>query len=219
MTNQLNETLIHTRKGVVHKMGLLLIGKAYKMFVSLQRKREKRANMKRKKVLKVTLFVVALVLLWSHLPYYYSNDKAVDYISNHAGVKSKCSCAGYVMLGLWHGGCPAGLVPAYAYEKTLPQMGFQEVPTEGYQPQKGDISVLPPAGNSPFGHIAVYNGRQWVSDFSQKSLFPSSAYRMNGSYRIFRMEDGWHWKHVWTSPIDWYSWIQSLVKGYKKIKF
>ena len=149
------------------------------MFVSLQCK--KTTDMKRKKVLKVTLFVVAIVLLWSHLPYYYSNDKAVEYISNHAGVKSKCSCAGYVMLGLWYGGCPAGLVPAYAYEKTLPQMGFQEVPTEGYQPQKGDVSVLPPAGNSPFGHIAVYNGRQWVSDFSQKSLFPSSAYRMNGS--------------------------------------
>ena len=40
-----------------------------------------------------------------------------------------------------------------------------------------------------------------------------------GSYRIYRATNGWHWKHVWTSPADWYSWIESLVKGYKKIKF
>lgn len=82
--------------------------------------------MKRKKVLKAILITIALVLLWNYLPYYYKNDKAVDYISKHAGKKSKCSCVGYVVLGLWHGGCPAGLIPAYAYEKTLPQMGFQE---------------------------------------------------------------------------------------------
>jgi hypothetical protein len=175
--------------------------------------------MKRRKVLKAILIAVALVLLWNHLPYYYKNDKAVDYISNHAGRKSKCSCAGYVVLGLWHGGCPAGLIPAYAYEKTLPQMGFQEVTIENYRPHRGDISVLPPAGNSPFGHIAVFNGRKWVSDFTQKSLYPSPAYRNNGSYRIFRIKDGWHWKHVWTSPSDWFQWVEALVKGYDRIKF
>lgn len=75
--------------------------------------------MKRRKVLKVALVILTIGLIWNHLPYYYCNDKAVDYISRHAGTKSKCSCAGYVMRGMWRGGCPIGLLPAYAYSKNI----------------------------------------------------------------------------------------------------
>lgn len=46
--------------------------------------------MKRRKVLKVALVILTIGLIWNHLPYYYCNDKAVDYISRHAGTKSKC---------------------------------------------------------------------------------------------------------------------------------
>ena len=60
----------------------------------------------KKKLTKIILSIVVAILIWNHLPYYYSNDKAVDYITNHAGSKSKCSCAGYVMRGMWRGGCP-----------------------------------------------------------------------------------------------------------------
>lgn len=42
--------------------------------------------MKRRKVLKVALVILAIGLIWNHLPYYYCNDKAVDYISKH-GIK------------------------------------------------------------------------------------------------------------------------------------
>ena len=74
-------------------------------------------------------------------------------------------------------------------------------------------------GHTPFGHIAVYNGEQWVSDFKQKSIYPSGAYRTVGKYQIFRASDGWHWKHVWTTPVDWYGWIKSAIKGGNKIKY
>ena len=53
-------------------------------------------------------------------------------------------------------------------------------------------------------YIIHYNEKQWVSDFAQNNLLPSKAYRENGKYQVFRSEDGWHWKHVWTSPVDWY---------------
>ena len=43
---------------------------------------------------------------------------------------SRSMCAWYVIKAMWRGGCPIGLIPAYAYEKTLPQMGFNEIPTE-----------------------------------------------------------------------------------------
>ena len=73
--------------------------------------------MRRKRFLKLLLIIMALVLIWNHLPYYYNNDKAVDFITSHAETKSKCSCAGYVMRGLWHGGCPVSILvlPAYGY--------------------------------------------------------------------------------------------------------
>ena len=115
--------------------------------------------MKKRKKLTITIICsIVAILTWNHLPYCYCNDKAVDYITNHAESKSKCSCAGYVMLGMWRGGCPIGLLPAYGYSKTLPQMGFQEVSTNNYTPQRGDISVVPSNCKHPFGHIAVYNG-------------------------------------------------------------
>lgn len=175
-----------------------------------------------KKKLSITLLcVLTTILIWNHLPYYYSNDKAVDYITKHAGQTSKCSCAGYVMRGMWHGGCPVSLVvlPAYGYAKILSQMGFREVSTKNYEPQKGDISVLPQNSKHVFGHIAVYNGEQWVSDFKQNYMLCSSAYRANGKYQIFRATDGWHWKHVWTTPADWCGWIEATIKGTKNIKF
>ena len=172
-----------------------------------------------KKLAITLLYALAAILIWNHLPYYYSNDKAVDYITNHAETKSKCSCAGYVMRGMWRGGCPIGLLPAYAYNKTLPQMGFEEISGEGYLPKKGDISVVPSNDSHPFGHIAVYNGKQWVSDFKQNNMLCSSAYKANGRYQIFRATDGWHWKHVWTTPADWCGWVEAAKKGWKNINF
>lgn len=172
-----------------------------------------------KKIGIVLFVIVGVALIGSNLPYYYSNEKAATYVTSHVAGSSRSMCAWYVVKAMWRGGCPIGLIPAYAYDKTLPQMGFKEVPLNDYQPKVGDISVLPKNEKSLFGHIAIYNGKLWVSDFRQKSIYPSSAYRKNGAYKIFRATNGWHWKHVWTSPIDWYSWIESFVKGYQKIRF
>ena len=173
----------------------------------------------RKKLTIILVSIVAATLIWNHLPYYYSNNKAVDFITNHAEKKSRCSCAGYVMRGMWYGGCPIGLLPAYAYSKTLPQMGFNEISVNGYKPMKGVISVVPSNKKHPFGHISVYNGKQWVSDFTQGGeILPSKAYKANGKYQIFRATDGWHWKHVWTTPVDWCGWVQATIQGWRNIK-
>ena len=173
----------------------------------------------KKKLLKVISSIICVIIIWNHLPYYYNNDKVADYITKNAAPKSRTMCAGYVIIAMWHGGCPIGLIPAYAYNKTLPQIGFEEIPLKGYKPKKGDISVVPSNSKHPFGHIAVYNGKQWVSDFKQHHILPSRAYKANGKYQIFRATDGWHWKHVWTTPVDWYGWIKATIKGGGKIKF
>ena len=92
-------------------------------------------------------------------------DHSVTHMTYHTAPHSRSMCAWYVIKAMWHGGCPIGLVPAYAYDKTLPQMGFEEIPSKGYVPQKGDITVLPQNEESSFGHIAIYNGSIWVSDY------------------------------------------------------
>ena len=175
--------------------------------------------MKLKKRYKFLLALVTAYLVLTNLPYIYNNDKVADYVTSNAAPRSRTMCAWYCMRALQSGGCPVGIVPAYAYSKILPQMGFQEVSMSGYRPQKGDVCVLPTNNHSSFGHIAIYNGVQWVSDFKQKDIYPSRAYRERGESRVFRNADGFHWAHVWTTPVDWFQWMQSLIKGRKKIKF
>ena len=51
----------------------------------------------------------------------------------------------------------------------------------------GDIVVFQPIGKRYFGHIAMWNGRQWISDFKQRNIIVHSDYRKEGcEYAIFR---------------------------------
>lgn len=128
---------------------------------------------------KSLIIIVAAILIWNHMPYYYNNDKTVSYVTFHATFTL------YVCLVCNQGNverrlCPIGLVPAYTYDITLPQMGFEEIPSKGYKPKKGDISVLPQNEVSSFGHIAIYGGKQWVSDYEQKNFYPNPYYKKKG---------------------------------------
>lgn len=151
----------------------------------------------------------------------YSNEKAVSYIKEHgaSNSKSKSMCAWYVMMAIRHAGCHfCYLYPAYAYNKILPQLGFQEVSLNHYVPRKGDISVLPKNSSSPFGHIAMYDGKNWISDFKQAGIFPGKAYAKAGKYQIFRIEDGKHYSNYHIDMNDVPEYFKSLKKGYKRIK-
>jgi type VI secretion system secreted protein VgrG len=60
--------------------------------------------------------------------------------------------------------------------------------------KKGDVVVMQgyPGGTSdrngiPYGHIAMYNGSQWISYWYQNSIYAGSGYRKNNSpYKIYR---------------------------------
>lgn len=170
-----------------------------------------------RRLLMVLMGVLLSVMVWMNLPYRYSGEDAVMHLREHALSSSRTSCAWFVMRALQQGGCPVGICPAYAYGKVLPQMGFREVDTHGYRPVKGDIVVMPQNDRSVFGHIAMYDGKVWISDFRQKTMWPSGTYRKVGRYRIFRLSDGWHWAHVRTSPADWVEWAACLWNGWRRI--
>lgn len=73
---------------------------------------------------------------------------------------------------------------AYMYKDFLPTKGFSSVATSlsGYTPKVGDVAVFNKIGGRPWGHIQMFNGSNWVSDFKQNTFFPWRS----SDYTIFR---------------------------------
>lgn len=97
-------------------------------------------------------------------------SKAADYARNHANKKSVGLCAKYVANALEKGGFIfTRQSSAYMYHTNniLSGMGFNKI--NGGNPQKGDIYVEDKTKTHTDGHIAIYDGSNWVSDFIQKS--------------------------------------------------
>lgn len=144
-----------------------------------------------KKILFVTLILAAVVLTVSFIPrpYSYDAEKTAEYVTEHAARRSKGLCAQYVRLALESGGCNTWGHPytAHGYNDFLKCLEFTCVENKNYRPKKGDIVVFSAVKGHPYGHIAIWNGRQWVSDFKQKGLFVANAYIMAGNQKYYRM--------------------------------
>ena len=129
--------------------------------------------------------------------HYYDVDKAVAYLTDNAQPKSRHECARYVRLAIQAGGCPTYIHPASAkeYDTFLPKLGFKAIDTMYYQPEGGDVIVIKPPQNvsvHEHGHIAMYNGEKWISDFKQRDMYGGSIYRKKGTiYHLFRRTSGW----------------------------
>ena len=53
--------------------------------------------------------------------------------------------------------------------------------------EKGDVVVIQGIPGHPHGHMAMYDGSIWISDFRQPDLYPGTAYRVaRPSYKIYR---------------------------------
>lgn len=123
----------------------------------------------------------------------YSVEKATDYLVKHAypsyDSKTCGHCAAAVRASLEAGGLSTAGHPEYAYQymEFLPNLGFFTVDESAYTPQKGDIIVIDRIAGHPYGHIAMYSGEKWVSDFVQADMWGGSAYRNSNAYhQIFR---------------------------------
>ena len=138
-----------------------------------------------KKVLSILLVIVVVATLSYRFCYPYKEDRAATYITTHCLPKSRTWCAWYVMKAIIAGGEPCPIAPAWAYRYILPCIGFEEIDTADWHKQVGDLVVFPAVKGHKWGHIAMWNGTQWVSDFKQKNFIVSPGY--NGShYRIYR---------------------------------
>ena len=119
-------------------------------------------------------------------------NKAVYALNSNAASTAKHQCARYVRLAIEAGGLSTDGRPtsAYKYQWYLPTIGFNEITQLGNREQQsqwssssaksGDIAVME---HGVHGHICMWNGSQWVSDFFQNNMW---VYSGNGTCHIFR---------------------------------
>lgn len=105
------------------------------------------------------------------------------YDNHYTGRQSLGICATAIRQGLEAGGADTSGRPRYAadYHNFLISIGFYPVFFDLGPSQEGDITVYqaPLTRESPrlFGHIQVYDGQNWQSDFSQPKTFPGKSYQ------------------------------------------
>lgn len=124
----------------------------------------------------------------------FNKDKAASWAANHANDSSTGWCARYIRQALEAGGASFGHLPyAYMYEgamrnsnifKPIVHSNKEQLPSD-YIPDKGDVAVIGRSKSHPYGHIAMYDGTKWVSDFKQNSWHGLKQFEGN-DYTIWR---------------------------------
>lgn len=102
---------------------------------------------------------------------------ALQHLRSHANSASTGYCAKYVRQALEAGGMNMTGRPnnANAYIGFLKNKGYQQVGSGygetlgSYIPQAGDIIIYKANAKHRYGHIAMYDGQDWYSDFKQRS--------------------------------------------------
>ncbi|WP_244596896.1 lytic transglycosylase domain-containing protein [Escherichia coli] len=139
----------------------------------------------------------------------WNSSASVSYINSHAELGSLGKCAAYVRRAVEAGGVKIKIPPprignfasACDYGPSLEAAGFKSVYSytgSGFTDtaiipgqQAGDIVVIQPVAGHPHGHIALFNGTNWVSDFIQlRGFYPGKKYRdIKPAYILYRFSD------------------------------
>jgi hypothetical protein len=124
-----------------------------------------------------------------------SADTYADALKNAQAQGHKTTrCAHYVRMAIAAGGLqvqPPASAAAKDYGPKLIAAGFRQLAQQGYTPKAADVIVYQPIEKHPNGHMQMYDGDQWDSDFTQASIYPSSndpAWK-EASYAIYRFPD------------------------------
>jgi hypothetical protein len=112
---------------------------------------------------------------------------AVRHLKWHAEAESRGRCARYVREAIERGGIRLFRVAsARNYGSSLICAGFYKI--SDTNPQKGDVVIIQPILGHPDGHMAMYDGEIWISDFKQyNGFYPGQSYRAaQAAYQIYR---------------------------------
>ncbi len=135
----------------------------------------------------------------------YNLDGALNKLKARAGQYPKHECATYVRIALEKGGGLTLIRPkpradrkvhAKDYGASLLTAGFKEIHIETYAkyiPQKGDVAIIQPyPGGNPSGHMQMYNGEHWISDWVQGGFWAGRGTdyeRYKPPFKIYRYQD------------------------------
>jgi len=118
----------------------------------------------------------------------WNRDTAVAHLVSHAKASSSGWCARYTRQAIEAGGVTLiRKVSAKDYGSSLVAVGFKSVGeiSEGFQ--KGDVAVIQNFTGHKHGHMQMYSGSKWISDFKQRDFWPGSSYRKSEpDYLIYR---------------------------------
>jgi hypothetical protein len=119
-------------------------------------------------------------------------DKAIQHLTKNAGGASQGRCAEYTRQAIEAGGVTlVRQTHAKDYGTSLLAAGFQELQAAPVTYDRGDVVVIESFDSNPAGHMAMYDGSQWISDFRQRELYPGPSYRAKQpGYAIYRYPAG-----------------------------
>lgn len=114
---------------------------------------------------------------------------AVTHLKTHARAGSHGQCARYVRVAVEAGGVRlVHHVSAKDYGSSLVKVGFvaQGKLISGFR--TGDVAIIQPIKGHPHGHMCMYDGGHWISDFKQMhGFYPGAGYRKHKPpYEIYR---------------------------------
>lgn len=120
--------------------------------------------------------------------------KACQWLQENSQAGSQHKCAMFVRMAIEKGGISTEGRPTWAwkYINYLPKIGFRHIlhhikGKTDYTPQPGDIAVYKNGNRTDVpGHICMYTGKQWCSDFRQNNMY---VYPTTKECDIFRFED------------------------------
>jgi hypothetical protein len=110
----------------------------------------------------------------------WEKEKAVTYLDSHAHAQSLGHCAEYVRRAIEAGGVILiRHTSAKDYGSSLTIAGFVPVlATPVLAPLAGDVAIIQPIPGHPDGHMTMFDGTSWISDFKQAhGLYPGPTYR------------------------------------------
>ncbi len=122
----------------------------------------------------------------------WDKSKAVAYLNSEALAVSTGNCAKYTREAIVAGGITVERTQsAKDYGWNLVLAGFRELQVSPDTYAAGDVVVIDGFSSAPDGHMAMYNGTQWVSDFKQRDLYPGPRYRTaQPKYKVYRYGTG-----------------------------
>jgi hypothetical protein len=115
-------------------------------------------------------------------------DTAVEYVIAHAKPKSLHRCAEFTRRAIEAGGLTL-IRTRYAkdYGPSLTRVGFARLDDLIVDYEPGDVVIINGFKGHEAGHMAMFTGVNWVSDFKQKTLYPGHAYRKaQPNYTVYR---------------------------------